>query len=484
MEKILEQAPDLWKSVKRVKRGKVRDLYSLPDHPDKLLIIASNGISIFDFVLPAIVKDKGIILTALTVFWIEKLFKEFTNSDIIAYGKDIDPYLPESLKNKQDLQSRTLIVKKSDVLPIEFVVRGYLTGSGWASYQKNQTVCGQKLPKGLWNGAKLPYQIFTPTTKSNQGHDEPISADRVGIQYGPQLERLSLQLYQLAADYALKKGIIIADTKFEFGSGGTLCDEILTPDSSRFWDLAEWEKCQKEQKVPSAFDKQFVREWGKTHGIDKLDPSKKEDAEYVRGLVVSQDILDQTEKLYRHIFWRLTGLKLEHYLISKDIKVETKRVKVDVILGSLSDAKQSNAIRGLKFLEALTELKVHVISCHRNPEELRNYAENCNTDVVIAGAGKYAALPGTLAAWLMNFGKKIPVIGVAFEGKNEEETKAAILAIEQTPGEIIVLDENKKAFRGQDGFIGACSLAFFGELLPPKKENKRAEFNLNLNEIK
>lgn len=478
-ENIVHPMPRIWQPIIR---GKVRDIYSLPEHGDKILMFASDRISIFDFVLPAQVKDKGKILNALTIFWLEDVLKNFIDNSLIAYGKNIDDYLPANLRKNLEIQSRALVVKTVNVLPVECVARGYLTGSGWGSYQKNQTVCGHKLPPGLWNGAKLPYPIFTPTTKSNHGHDEPISVDRVAIQYGPRFERLSLQIYQAAADYALKKGIVIADTKFEFGSDGTLCDEILTPDSSRFWDIHEWQKFQKEQKVPSAFDKQFVREWGKTQGIDKLDPSKKEDVEYVRSLAVPQEILDQTAKLYRHIFWRLTGFKLEQYLVAKDIKVELKRVKVDVILGSLSDARQAK--KGLEFLEKLTELKIHIISCHRNPEELRNYAKECDAEIVIAGAGKYAALPGILSALLLNFDKKIPVIGVAFEGKNAEETKAAILAIEQTPGKMIVLDENKKAFRGENGFIGACSLAFFGKLLPPKKENKRAEFNLNLNEIK
>ena len=257
------------KGLGLLNRGKVRDNYLTLGYNDKFLMAASDRISIFDFVLPALVKDKGRVLNALTIFWLEKVLGEFVENHLVAYGENIDVFLPPHSRNNPEIQSRALVVKNLDILPVEFIVRGYLTGSGWESYRKNQTVCGNKLPPDLWNGAKLPYPIFTPTTKATDKHDEHISADRVGIQYGPRSERLALQIYQTAYEYALKKGIIIADTKFEFSKDGILCDEILTPDSSRFWDLYEWTKYQEGQKGPSAFDNQVVSEWGKAQGIDK-----------------------------------------------------------------------------------------------------------------------------------------------------------------------------------------------------------------------
>ena len=459
-------------------RGKVRDTYELPDHPDRLLVVASNRVSIFDFVLAALVLFKGEILTALNVFWRRQVLKGLCHHDLIAAGSEIDDFLPEALRGDSELHRCAVVVHQLLMADVEGIVRGYLTGSSVPAYLETGMVCGHRLQPGLIDGSRLLFPIFTPTTKAEVGHDEHITADSVGARFGVGLERLALQLYQVGASYAAERGIILCDTKFEFSRIGALADEVLTPDSSRYWDALAWQRAHTERKLPPSFDKQFVRDWGKGHGVHKRNPEVEEDIQFVHGLSVPDDVRKNTTALYRYIFWRLTGSKLEEYQASAmGIAVHAIPVRVDVVIGSRSDAEQTAA--GLEFLSRQPNVTVrqHVISCHRNPSELATYAASVGNeaDAIIAGAGMAAALPGVLKALLSSGGVSLPVLGVAFSGKSASDDAAARLSIENLPGQPVELNSNGRAYFGEGGFHEACMAAIQHEFLPKTISAKPAE---------
>lgn len=247
-----------------VRRGKVRDIY---DFGDRLLLVATDRISAFDWVMPNGIPDKGRVLTQLSEMWFRHLdlpnhFLSMDLSDVpLPAGTPVD-----------DLQGRSMVVRSGEVFPIECVVRGYLSGSGWKEYKQSGTVCGIDLPEGLVESSKLDEPIFTPATKAESGHDINIPFDemcsRIGVDVSERLRKLSLELYSTGARYALDRGIIIADTKFEFGlidGEVTLIDEVLTPDSSRFWPIDQYEPGH----AQPSFDKQFVRDWLESTSWDK-----------------------------------------------------------------------------------------------------------------------------------------------------------------------------------------------------------------------
>jgi phosphoribosylaminoimidazole-succinocarboxamide synthase len=249
------------------KQGKVRDLY---DFGDRLLMVASDRISAFDWVMPNGIPDKGRVLTGVSLMWFDELSVKnhliSTDPSILA--------LPDGT-DLNNLKGRSMVVRKTEVVPIECVVRGYLAGSGWKEYQQTETVCGIGLPPGLQQSSQLPEPIFTPATKAEEGHDENISFDRmvneVGADTAEQLREMSLEIYSRASEYAADRGVILADTKFEFGRVDgelILIDEVLTPDSSRYWPADQY---QPGGSQPS-FDKQFVRDWLETTGWDKNSP--------------------------------------------------------------------------------------------------------------------------------------------------------------------------------------------------------------------
>jgi len=247
-----------------VRRGKVRDVY---DFGDRLLLVASDRISAFDWILPAGIPDKGRVLTQISKFWFDRLH---VNDHLLSLDVTTLP-LPEGV-DVAALQGRSMVVRKTEVVPIECVVRGYLSGSGWKEYRESGTLAGMKLPAGLVESSQLSEPIFTPATKAESGHDENISflemQQVVGADLADDLRTLSIRIYEDAAEYALTRGIIIADTKFEFGLIGeeiVLIDEVLTPDSSRFWPRASY---QPGRGQPS-FDKQFMRDWLESTGWDK-----------------------------------------------------------------------------------------------------------------------------------------------------------------------------------------------------------------------
>lgn len=277
-----------------VRRGKVRDIYDLGD---QILLVSTDRISAFDWVLPTGIPDKGRVLTQLSKFWFERLG---VTNHLISSDVDTMP-LPEGV-DRALLAGRTMLVRKTSVVPIECVVRGYLAGSGWAEYRHNGTVCGIALPAGLRESDQLPEPIFTPATKAETGHDENISfdemAERVGTDLATELRRRSIDLFVRGAEHARSRGIIIADTKFEWGVTGDeliLIDEALTPDSSRFWPADQY---QPGRGQPS-FDKQFVRDWLSASGWDKNSPPPE----------LPADVVQQTRAKYIEAYERITGTK-------------------------------------------------------------------------------------------------------------------------------------------------------------------------------
>ncbi len=281
------------------KQGKVRDIF---DFGDKLVIVATDRISVFDVVLPDPIPYKGIVLTQLTKFWCEYL-KDVIENHVITFGVDT---LPEEFKkHKEILQLRTMVVKKTKVLPIECIVRGYLSGSALKEYQKFGSVCGIPLPEGLKESSKLPQPIFTPSTKAEVGHDENITFEKtvelIGEDKALFIKEKSIQLYKKAADYAETRNIIIADTKFEFGFDEKtqkiiLIDEILTPDSSRFWPKEKYV----EGKPQPSLDKQFVRDYTESTGWDKTYP----------GPNLPKEVIETTSEKYKEIYFLLTANKI------------------------------------------------------------------------------------------------------------------------------------------------------------------------------
>jgi phosphoribosylaminoimidazole-succinocarboxamide synthase len=274
------------------KRGKVRDVYDLED---RLLLVATDRISAFDCVLSPGIPGKGEVLTQLSNFW----FRRFPSIENHLIETEFDSF-PDEVRQFEPLRGRSIIVKKCEVIPIECVARGYLVGSGLKDYQSSGAVCGVALPKGLVAGSKLPEAIFTPATKAEQGHDENISIsmveDLIGAQLTAKLRDLTLGIYATAAEYARERGIIIADTKFEFGllDGEVIwIDEALTPDSSRFWPADQY----KPGANPPSYDKQFVRDWLEASGWDKTPPAP----------TLPDEIVMKTLEKYVSAYEKLTG---------------------------------------------------------------------------------------------------------------------------------------------------------------------------------
>lgn len=282
-----------------IHRGKVRDVYEFEN--DKLLLVATDRISAFDCILPNPIPQKGVILTQLSAFWFGKL-NDITRNHLITATFD---ELPEIIRENAELNGRSTLCKKTKVFPVECVARGYLEGSGWKDYQATGEICGHKLPDNLKQCDRLPEPIFTPATKAATGHDENISetecAEIIGAEATEKLKNLTLEIYKTASEYALSRGIIIADTKFEFGvdpNGNILLiDEVLTPDSSRFWSAENYEP----GKAQASFDKQFVREYLESLDWDKTPPAPE----------LPQEIITATRERYVKAFELLTGNDLQ-----------------------------------------------------------------------------------------------------------------------------------------------------------------------------
>ncbi|HEU0275114.1 MAG TPA: phosphoribosylaminoimidazolesuccinocarboxamide synthase [Candidatus Udaeobacter sp.] len=282
--------------IKKLRSGKVREVFDLGD---TLLFVVTDRISAFDVILPDPIPYKGAVLNQISEFWFER-FNNIPNhlvtADFEKFPKELQPF-------RNQLAGRSMIVKKTKPLAVECVVRGYLAGSGWKEYQQSRSVCGIELPAGLKQASQLPEPIFTPSTKAEQGHDENIDMKRcvqiLGEDIANRVRTLSLEIYSRGREYAAEKGIIVADTKFEFGmldGDLLLIDECLTPDSSRFWPKDEYAVGQS----PPSFDKQFVRDYLETLDWDKTPPAPR----------LPGDVIEKTSAKYREAFRRLTGSEL------------------------------------------------------------------------------------------------------------------------------------------------------------------------------
>ena len=287
------------KSLQRIHQGKVRDIYDIDAHT--MLLVSTDRLSAFDVILPTGIANKGAMLTQMANFWFEKLKNVVPNH---LTGTDPNSVVTDPAEQAQ-LGSRAVVVKKLKALPIEAIVRGYLVGSGWKEYKAKGTVCGISLPAGLQEASKLPTPLFTPSSKAAVGeHDENITlqqtADLIGEEMAAQVAKVAIALYEQAAEYALTRGIIIADTKFEFGldADGVLhvMDEVLTPDSSRFWPAESY----KVGTNPPSYDKQYVRDWLESIGWDKSPPAP----------ALPVDVAQRTSEKYMEAFEKLTGKKL------------------------------------------------------------------------------------------------------------------------------------------------------------------------------
>jgi len=281
-------------SLKAFSKGKVRDTYGLPD--GNLLMVATDRLSAFDVVFPQGIPKKGAVLTQLSLFWFEKL-RDVTKNHLIS--SEVPTGLPSYL------EGRCMVVKRAKILPLECIVRGYLAGSGWKEYKENGTVCGIRLPSGLKNASKLPSPIFTPSTKAESGHDENVNEQQArkiaGDKNYERMRDLSLAIYSAAADYAKTRGIILADTKFEFGvfdGEVILVDEVLTPDSSRYWPADTYV----EGSNPVSFDKQFVRDYVESIGWKKTPPAP----------MLPDEVIRKTTEKYVEAYEKLTGKKFKY----------------------------------------------------------------------------------------------------------------------------------------------------------------------------
>ncbi len=283
--------------MKKISSGKVREIYEVDD--DKLLLVVSDRVSAFDYILPSPIPNKGKVLNQISKFWFDSL-KDVVPNHVIS--TDIKNF-PDEFQN-EEFEGRSMLVKKLKMIPVECIVRGYITGSGWKSYQNDGTICGIKLPEGLQESEKLPEPIFTPTTKAAEGHDENISfeevCDLIGKDLAEKLRKTAIEVYKKGAEYALTKGIIVADTKFEFGvdENGTLVlgDEVLTPDSSRFWPANDYQV----GKGQKSFDKQYLRDWIKSTGYNPES-----------GTPIPEDVITTTSNKYKEAYEMLTGKKFE-----------------------------------------------------------------------------------------------------------------------------------------------------------------------------
>ncbi len=291
---------DISVDLPRIASGKVREMFDAGEH---ILMVATDRISVFDVVLPTPIPDKGAVLAGLSQFWFERTQKIVPNHLVAWRLSDF----PSGMRSPE-LAGRAQLVRKAEIVPLECVVRGYITGTGWKDYKKTGEVCGHKLPEGLLEAQQLPEPLFTPSTKAATGHDENISVAQANEIVGDaalvdRIANVSIRLYEEGRDFAASRGIILADTKYEFGiyEGELIvCDELFTPDSSRYWPADEWEPGSN----PPSFDKQFVRDYAETVGWDKTYPGPELPDEVVRG----------TTQRYREAYERVTGASFDGYI--------------------------------------------------------------------------------------------------------------------------------------------------------------------------
>jgi phosphoribosylaminoimidazole-succinocarboxamide synthase len=409
-------------SLPLLHKGKVRDNYAVGQ--DKMLIVATDRLSAFDVIMNEPIPEKGAVLTQMAQFWFDRLAHIVPN-----HLTGIAPDSVVCADEVAQVRGRSMVVKRLKPLPIEAVVRGYIIGSGWKDYQATGSVCGIELPKGLKLAEKLPEPIFTPASKAAVGeHDENISFDTlvatIGETLAKQIKDVSIRLYQEAAEYAATRGIIIADTKFEFGLDEhnqlTLMDEVLTADSSRYWPADQYQV----GVSPPSYDKQFVRDY-----LEALqDWPKKPPAP-----AVPEAVIQQTADKYRRAYEVITGKSWAS--ATNAISHACDKPVVGVVMGSSSDWDvMKHAVAVLQQFDIPYEAQV--VSAHRMPDEMFNYAEQARQrglKVIIAGAGGAAHLPGMISAKTI-----LPVLGVPVPSKYLKG-EDSLLSIVQMPKGIPVL---------------------------------------------
>ena len=473
-------------------RGKVRDSYRLAD--GQRLIVATDRISALDYVLNPLIPKKGICLNVAAVFWFKYLEQFGIRHHMVGYGAGIDRFLPGNLRGDVDLQSRAMVVHDLQMCNAEFVLRACLTGSALKPYMENGIVCGHKLPPGLQDGDELPCILFTPTTKAQEGHDEHVPAEEI-IRLYPLESQLVMQIFMLAYKYARSRGIVLADTKFEIGQGGwatygVLADEVLTPDSSRYWPYNVWSAGRKEEKrkAPPSFDKEPIRTWLKAQIAEwvqkhpefkKFDPEIPECVDVVHGFEMPESLIEQTTQGYLYIDWRLMGKTVDRFRI-EDMGIQLPKPEpknVLIICGSEHDLPVVN--------EAIANgpngvIIKHVMSCHRNPLELMDFVkelgnEDVCPDVVIGVGGKALALPGIIDAWAYCYKRNIQVAGVALGEPGSKSLLAAQLSIEEIPDQPVIINEmTGQAYSGASGLRELLDRISNGELPPQKSRIKRS----------
>lgn len=489
-------------------RGKVRDGYQLPNR--KRLVVVTDRISALDYVLNELIPMKGIALNVATVFWLKYLEQFGIKHHMVAYGAGIDEYLTgeaEYLRGDVDLQSRAMVVEDLQMCDKEFVYRACLTGSSLKPYMETGMVCGHKLPPGLQDGDELPQMLFTPTTKAQEGHDLHISADEVMAMHPEQAKR-GLLIFRLAYDYAKARGIILPDTKFEISVDNILADEVLTPDSSRYWSCPVWlegRKIEEGRKAPPSFDKEPIRtwlkakitEWVKEHPeelakwvaklgnpkIKGFDPEIPECVDVVQGFEMPKSLIRQTTQGYRYIDWRLIDKTVDRFRIEDmGIKLpEPKPKNVLLLCGSRSDYNKydiGNLVASYNSSDIM--LTAGVGSCHRKPEDIRRLPITTKYDLIVGLGGDAFAQPGVIDSWVHFFNTEVRVAGVALGDPGSEGLLAAQLSIKKLPSQPVIMDEIVgEPYTGVGGLRKLLDRVIHGEL-PPVKPRKEAEFEPEL----
>lgn len=461
--------------------GKVRDNSLLG--PDAILSAVSGRFSSNDFVIASAPK-LGMYRNIMAVAGKLSL-ENYLRHDMVAYGAGIDEFIPEAYRGNPELQACATILRPLSMIPVEFVYRSHLTGSGYRDYKETGELFGVRLPEGMRDGEELPEVMFTPTTKETGAHDAPMSPAYVWNQY-PDAVRAGFAAFLVDRTHCDTKCYLVQpDTKYELGydSDGQLRfgDENRTVDCARFWDIWEWSGCiDKGQAFPRSLSKEALR----IHVKELLagrDPANPEDIRYVHEeMQLAPEFFQDLERLYRYMTWRLVGMKAESYLREMMGVFDPPEVRVDVLVGSPSDEKW--LADGLDLLRKTGSYGVGLVcSAHRNPDTLSDYARNESPNVVVCAGSKALALPGDLRAQFNKVaGKKnIPVIGVALEGSEPEDIEDAVRAIAGLPGLFVEMDSVGLPYQGANGFLEACRSAVYDEFYPrPIKDKPSAPISV------
>lgn len=479
-------------------KGKVRDIYPVPGHEDLMAVVVTDRLSVFDVVLGFEIPDKGIVLNTHNVHIKVGLEKAgIVKTDLVAWGKDVDQYLPEELRGNPEIQARTTIVKKYDPIKFEIIIRDRLWGSAAKGYPDkspyNPTtgmLFGQFVGKDLKPADEFPELVFDPTTKAGEGeHDTRVSADKVNQAY-PGIQETAIKIFKHVQGDSRRRGFELVDFKIELAYVNgefILLDETATLDAARYWLIGQLKQYQAGdiKKLPE-MSKEYARDCANELGIEALAEQERWDE--AQQVMFTSAQITWVRMIYRYMFMQLTGVCLETYWQTNGVNLHDKRV-ILVIAGSKSDDPQQEA--GIAFLKSNAPNHRMVCSCHGSPAELLaivgmiKRGEFGDIKAIVAGAGMAAHLPGMLNAFLTMYRiGHIPVLGVGFSSGAAEATDAnehskcvnkemaALRSIDQLPGQPVEVQENGFAYFGAEGFLDACLAAAKREFLP-KPSSKR-----------